>query len=100
MCLVLTSLVRVMSRLVDIPRLEQRLKTHITTLTWQELSLQLENKLDALGDAGNNPLLRIWRSHSYVLVAEIRDESCLPSLKEILSLILAIGNYCTLFISN
>jgi hypothetical protein len=68
-------LLRVMSRLVDIPRLEQRLKTHITTLTWEESSLRLESKLDSLGEA----------------VAELRDESCLPSLKEIFSLILAIG---------
>lgn len=43
-----------MSRLVDIPRLEQRLKTHITTLTWEDLSNQLESKLDSLGDAGHS----------------------------------------------
>ena len=65
-----------MSRLVDIPRLEMRLKTHITTLTWEDAASTLENKLDALGNA----------------VAELRDESCLPGLKEIFSLILAIGN--------
>ena len=65
-----------MSRLVDIPRLEMRLKTHITTLTWEDAASTLENKLDALGNA----------------VAELRDESCLPGLKEIFSLILVICN--------
>ena len=64
-----------MSRLVDIPRLEQRLRTHLTTLTWEESSLKLETKLDKLGEA----------------IAELRDDSCLSSLKEIFSLILAIG---------
>lgn len=72
-----------MSRMVDIPRLEMRLKTHITTLTWEDAASKFEDKLDVLGNA----------------VAELKDESCLPSLKEVLSLILAIGNiYIFIFV--
>jgi hypothetical protein len=41
-----------MSRLVDIPRLKQRLRTHLTTLSWEESANHLENKLNVFGEAG------------------------------------------------
>ncbi len=45
-----------MSKLVDIPRLEQRLKTYITTLTWDDSAFKFEAKLDVLGEAGCSSL--------------------------------------------
>jgi hypothetical protein len=80
-----------MSRLVDIPRLEQRLKTHITTLTWEDSAAKLENKLDALGDAGGGDKALCRQELISIIVAELRDDSSMGSLKEIFSLILAIG---------
>lgn len=78
-----------MSRLVDIPRLEQRLKTHITTLTWNDSADEVEKHLDSIGEAG------LCLSECLLLsvgtAAELKDDSCLPCFKEILALILAIG---------
>jgi hypothetical protein len=83
-----------MSRLVDIPRLEQRLRTHLTTMTWEESANALESNLNAVGEAGLS-LVTIYLLQIPDLppspVAEIRDESCLSSLKELFSLILAVG---------
>jgi hypothetical protein len=42
----------VMSRLVDIHRLKERLECHQTTLSWEGSANQLELKLNVIGEAG------------------------------------------------
>lgn len=43
---------RVMSRLIDIPRLKERLESHQTILSWEDAANQLEVKLNVIGEAG------------------------------------------------
>lgn len=63
--------------LANIPRLEQRLLAHRTTLNWED-----EAKA-CLRD------IKIWSN----AVDELRDKDCDAALKNILSAILAAGNY-------
>jgi hypothetical protein len=57
-----------MSRLVDIPRLEQRLRTHLTTMTWEESANNLESNLNVVGEAG---LLSPCHSASLSLLVDL-----------------------------
>lgn len=63
--------------LVDIPRLEQRLKMHSIMLSWEDDADTFAEELDIVTNA----------------VVEFKFPQCEESLSHMLSLILAIGNY-------
>jgi diaphanous 1 len=63
--------------LVDIPRLDQRLKVHAVMLSWEEDADTFAEELDIVTNA----------------VVEFKFERCIESLTHMLSLILAVGNY-------
>ena len=89
---------QVMRRLIEIPRLKERLECHQTILSWEDAANQLEVKLNVIGEAGMSTFVFFTLAHP--TVAELRNESHISSLKEFLSLILAVGLIDFLFVPD
>eukprot|EP00602_Paraphysomonas_sp_CaronLab_P003309 CAMPEP_0185020924 /NCGR_PEP_ID=MMETSP1103-20130426/3574_1 /TAXON_ID=36769 /ORGANISM="Paraphysomonas bandaiensis, Strain Caron Lab Isolate" /LENGTH=1483 /DNA_ID=CAMNT_0027552127 /DNA_START=20 /DNA_END=4471 /DNA_ORIENTATION=+ len=68
---------RLFLHLVDIPRLEKRLKLHSAILVWEDNADKVWEDLEILSNA----------------ITEFKRPECEESLKHVLSLILAVGNY-------